>query len=263
MKDYKEMDKLVFDFGDDMNYFAQEYGNKMPPVIKTQLHELMYTGFAKEVDAISEREQIEIKYKKRFYDKLLKAKRKLASKDRADAWFDKVFQKYFNHGVLEHLITYAIHFLYKKDLFVPKRFFAQIGDDELLAEFTATACDYLGWTGQNEPAEQPTSDETEQIDEQPIDGEKSDNDEETNQEKEAAAVTVYEPKEVQPTDPPHPVVTVERTVTHEVVTATPGALAPTTQTTNDAAADVVEEQMAPAKSTPNFFRPGGKSGNKD
>ena len=47
MKDYKEMDKLVFEFGDDIKYFAQNHGGTMPPAIKTQLQDLMFTSFSK------------------------------------------------------------------------------------------------------------------------------------------------------------------------------------------------------------------------
>ena len=159
MKDYKEMDKLVFEFGDDIKYFAKNHGGTMPPAIKTQLQDLMFTSFAKEIDAITEREELEIKYKKKFYNKLLHAKLKLAKRDRADAWFDKVFQKYFNRGILEHLLVYGVRFLYNKDLFVPKRLFVEINNDALLAQFTAAACEYFGWSIQTEPVDEPITDE--------------------------------------------------------------------------------------------------------
>lgn len=193
MKDYKEMDKLVFAFGDDIKYFAQNHGGTMPPAIKTQLQDLMFTSFAKEIDAITEREELEIKYKKKFYNKLLHAKLKLAKRDRADAWFDKVFQKYFNRGILEHLLVYGIRFLYNKDLFVPKRLFTQINNDELLGQFTVCACEYLGWAIANEAADEPTTDERQSTD--------------TEQEQEETTVQAEnstESKENEATDEPQP-----------------------------------------------------------
>lgn len=198
MKDYKEMDKLVFEFGDDIKYFAQNHGGTMPPAIKTQLQDLMFTSFAKEIDAITEREELEIKYKKKFYNKLLHAKLKLAKRDRADAWFDKVFQKYFNRGILEHLLVYGVRFLYNKDLFVPKRLFVEINNDELLAQFTAAACEYFGWSIQTEPADEPTAEET-----QPTENEQEQKETAVADEKTATSDengTVSEPQPQEQTD---------------------------------------------------------------
>lgn len=179
MKDYKEMDKLVFEFGDDIKYFAKNHGGTMPPAIKTQLQDLMFTSFAKEIDAITEREELEIKYKKKFYNKLLHAKLKLAKRDRADAWFDKVFQKYFNRGILEHLLVYGVRFLYNKDLFVPKRLFVEINNDALLAQFTASACEYFGWSIQTEPVDEHTADDVTQVEQVSAPAEKTDEQAET------------------------------------------------------------------------------------
>ncbi|MCM1289629.1 MAG: hypothetical protein NC132_03140 [Corallococcus sp.] len=269
MKNYKEMDQLVFEFGDDLKYFAQNHAGAMPPVIKTRLQDLMYTKFSKELDAMEQQEQLEVKFKKRFYDKLLKAKLRLANKDRADAWFDKVFSKYFNKGLLEHLIVYAVKFLRKKDLFVPQRLFTQLNDDELLVRFTLAACERLGWTGQNDAAEQPTTDETEQTEEQAEPEKTSDGDaEQATNEAESTEVTVYEPKPVQPID--QPVVKVERTVTHEVMTATSQSTVQNqtaaTGTDEEPEAVTAEAQATSVKSEektlPPFYRKGGKSGNK-
>lgn len=269
MLDFKEMDELIFKFGEDTNHFADNYGSRMPPAIKTQLQELMYTGFAKEVEAIQQREELEIKYKKKFYDKLLRTKRKLVNKDRADAWFDKVFQKYFNRGLLEHLIVYAISFLFKKDLFVPKRLFKQIDNDELLGQFTYAAMEYLGWLSQTDGAEPPTKDEAEQLDEQATEEKTTDSDEETEQEAEITDVTVYEPKEIQPTEPQQqPVVKVERTITHEVMTATQGTPQPEPPVTDNTADDGIDDDSdetpvtSSQKDLPPFFRAGGKNAKK-
>lgn len=265
MKDFKEMDRLIFEFGKDMKYFADNYAGTMPGGIKTQIQDYMYVGFSKEIDAITEREALEIKYQKKFYDKLLKAKRKLANLERADAWFDKVFQKYFNYGVLEHLIVYAIMFLNKKFLFVAKRLFEQIGNDDLLAEFTAAACEYLGWTSQNAPAEEPTPDETESEDKQQQPEEMPLEDEATPQAETPTDVAVYESKPVQPIEQqPQPVVMLQRTVTHEVVTATPGGTTPATgaddiTTISDDDGPTVSPK-SDEKVPPSFYRPGGKSG---
>lgn len=195
MKDYKEMDKLVFDFGDDIKYFAQTHGGTMPPAIKTQLQDLMFTSFAKEIDAITEREELEIKYKKKFYNKLLHAKLKLAKRDKADAWFDKVFQKYFNRGILEHLLVYGVKFLYKKELFVPKRLFSQINNDELLAQFTAAACEYLGWAIASDPVEEPTVDEKQSTENEQEQEETADADEKTATSDENGTVNEPQPQE--------------------------------------------------------------------
>lgn len=254
MKDYKEMDKLVFDFGDDIKYFAQNHGGTMPPMIKTQLQDLMYTYFGKEIDAIVEREELEIKFKKKFYDKLLKAKLRLAKLDRADAWFDRVFQKYFSRGILEHLIIHAIRFLRDKDLFSPKRLFTELNDNELLAQFITAACEYLGWAERSEPVSEETEEE-----ETPTEEDETPADEEQN-----AEVTVYEPQPVAPfEEQPKAVVKVERTVTHEVVTATQQADNSVSEADNDDEADVEEESDTSLKSDEkvrhNYFRPGGKS----
>ncbi|MCM1194346.1 MAG: hypothetical protein NC099_02450 [Corallococcus sp.] len=268
MNDYKEMDQLVFEFGKDTQHFAQNYAGTMPSAIKSQLQDLMFTGFAKEIDAITEREQLEIKYKKKFYDKLLRAKMKLSKLDRADAWFDKVFQKYFNRGILEHLLVYGVRFLYKKDLFVPKRLFAQINNDELLAQFTAAACEYLGWTNSNELVEQTTTDETEPAEEQFENDENSDRDAETAQSEPTTDVTVYEPKEVQSIEQQaQPIVTLERTVTREVMTATQGGTIPTTETDTENGTVCAEEPTTPLQSSEEssphrFHRPGGKRAGK-
>lgn len=261
MKDFKEMDEVVFRFGDDLNKFAEKYSGRMPPAIKTQLQDYMYTGFAKEIEAMTEQEEVEIKCRKKFYDKLLKTKSKLANIDRADAWFNKVFEKYFNRGLLEHLIVYAARFLHKKDLFVAKRLFVQINDDELLAEFTRAACEYLGWTDQNESTEPPTIDENEDDEQQQeIDETNADDENTTPDEEQCTDVTVYEPKEVQPAEQQaQPVVKVERTVTHEVMTATQGGTIPPTGASDVVAADDEESAAAPNGELPSFFRPGGKS----
>ena len=238
MNDYKEFVSMIFEFGKDTDYFANEYAGTMPSHIKPELQDLMFEKFGKEIDEITQQKAIEVKFKKKFYTKLLRAKKKLVSMDKADAWFDIVFQKYFNRGILEHLIVYAIKFLYKNDLFVPKRLLNQVGNDELLAEFTASACDYLGWTIQNEPVEESTVVEEEFIDEQS-------ETEETPEEVNETDVVSYESKEVQPVEQPsQPVVKVERTVTHEVAT-------------------VVDVEDTFKSELPPFFRPGGKSSKKD
>lgn len=268
MKDYKEMDNLIFEFGKDTNHFASTYAGKMPPAIKSQLQDLMFTGFAKEIEAIQQREELEIKYKKKFYDKLLRTKRKLVNKDRADAWFDKIFQKYFNKGILEHLIVYAIRFLYRNELFVPKRLFSQINNDELLAQFTLSAIEYLGWNAQNDGTEPPITDETKTIDEEQDEDETSADDEEAPKDEECTDVTVYEPKEVQPVEPQQqPVVKVERTVTHEVLTTTgtPPNEPPVTSDSVDEGTDENSDTppaISAQKEQPHFYRPGGKNGKK-
>ncbi len=264
MNSFKKMDELVFEFGKDIKYYANNFAGETPGEIKTQLYEYMFARFCKEIEAISEVEAVDIKYKKKFYNKLFKAKRKLTNLDRADAWFDKIFQKYFNRGILEHLIVYAINFLHKKDLLVAKRLFKQINNDELLAEIATSACDYLGWTSQNEPI----VDETETIDEQQQEtDENAFSDEETAQNDEQCTdVVVYEAKELQPIEQQaQPLVKVERTVTHEVMTAIQGTIAPVTQGNEEVAANDDEGQGTTPNGTrkvpPSFFRPGGKSGN--
>lgn len=263
MKDYKEMDQLVFEFGEDLKKFVQNHAGLMPPVIKTQLQDLMYTKFAKEIDTITEQEEVEIKFKKRFYDKLLRSKIKLAKLDRADAWLNKLFGKYFNKGLLEHLIVHAIMYLNKQNLFVPQRLFAQLNDDELLAQFTISACERLGWTGQNDVVEQPTMDENEPAEEQSEASEIIDEGaEQLQDETESTDVAVYEPKEVQSVEQSsQPVVKVERTVTHEVMTATQQVQENAQVVGREEVADsdiatdtsVISEENAPHR----FHRPGG------
>lgn len=267
MNSFKKMDELVFEFGKDIKYYANNFAGETPGEIKTQLYEYMFARFCKEIEAISEVEAVDIKYKKKFYNKLFKAKRKLTNLDRADAWFDKIFQKYFNRGILEHLIVYAINFLHRKHLFVSKRLFAQIDNDDLLAEFTVAACDYLGWTSQRESVEEPTSDEMEVVDEEEETEDLSINDEDEADDEQCTDVTVYEPKLVQPIEQPQqPVAKVERTVTHEVMTVTPGGTVPVEEDDDEEDIDVDGDEAASLKSeekvTHRFHRPGGKSGNK-
>jgi len=165
MKDYKEFNQLIFDFSKDTKYFANNYADDQPEHILPELQDYMFARFSKELDAMVADEELTIKQRKRFYAKLFKAKRKLTDVDKADVWFDKIFEKYFYRGILEHLIVHAIQFLQKKDLFVPKRLFSQIEDVTLLYEFTADACNYLG-IAVNEPVEQSTTDENEPAEEQ-------------------------------------------------------------------------------------------------
>lgn len=245
MNDFKQFNHLLFEFGDDHNTFTDRYAGKMTPVIKEQMRDLMFTHFVKEIEAQEQYDLIDVKYRNKFYDKLFKTKKKLISKDRADAWFDKVFQRYFIHGVLEHLIVHAIMFLYKRNLFVPQRLFAQIDNNDLLARFTASACEYLGWTGQSESVEPLVTDESEEqeeapsVNEQPVEG-----DSEAPNE---AAVVVYESKEVEPV------------VDAETNNETSSVIAERTVTETR---EVVTVPVLSEKELPSFFRPGGKSDKK-
>lgn len=272
MKKYQCIDEIVDHYQVRYNEMADQADGVSTP-ITNEMIDLVHTEMHKEVAAVTAHEKFVIKCKNKMYKTLLNAKRKIATAEKADAWFDKVFQKYFNRGILEHLIVRGIMFLHNKDLFIAKRLFKQIDNDELLAEFTAAACDYLGWTSQNEPVAEPTADETEAIDEQQETDETQSEDEEAAQDDEQCTdVVVYEPQVLQPSEQQakpneqqaQPVVKVERTVTHEVMTATPGTTTPVTQVNVEVAANDDEGQGTPLNSTtknvPPFYRPGGKSG---
>lgn len=260
---YKSIEEIVDYFQARYNEMADQ-ADGVPTAITSEMIDLVHLEMCKQVNEVTAQEKFIIKCKNKMYKKLLNAKRNIATAEKADAWFDKVFQKYFNRGILEHLIVYAINFLHKKDLLVAKRLFKQINNDELLAEIATSACDYLGWTSQNEPI----VDETETIDEQQQEtDENAFSDEETAQNDEQCTdVVVYEAKELQPIEQQaQPLVKVERTVTHEVMTATQGTIAPVTQGNEEVAANDDEGQGTTPNGTkkvpPSFFRPGGKSGN--
>ncbi len=241
MNKYRTIEEIVDCFQARYNNMADQ-ADGVPTAVTNEMIDLVHMEMSKEVDEVVAQEKATIKSKNKMYKKLLSAKRQIATVEKADAWFDKVFKKYFNKGILEHLIVYAIKFLHRNELFVPKRLFMQIDNDELLGQFTYSAMEYLGWLSQTDGVEPPTNDEAEQIDEQATEEETTDSDEETEQEAETTDVTVYEPKEIQPTEPQQqPVVKVERTITHEVMTATQGTPPTEPPVTDNTVDDGIDE----------------------
>ncbi len=266
MNKYKSIEQIVDYYQQRYNVMADQ-ADGVPVPITNEMIDLEHLEMCKEVDEVVKQEKFVIKCKNKLYKKMLSAKRKIATLEKADAWFDKVFRKYFNKGILEHLIVYAIRFLYRNELFVPKRLFSQINNDELLAQFTLSAIEHLGWNAQNEAAEPPTTDEKEIEDKEQDEDETPADDEETPKDEECTDVTVYEPKEVQPTEPQaQPVVKMERTITHEVLTTT-GTPPSEPLVTDDADDGTDENGEAPPptstqKEVPHFYRAGGKNGKK-
>ncbi len=268
----KKLEQIYGEYCQEFNRFADNFANGLTNSIRDFSIDVIYKEYKKELKQQTLDDKLKIKAKNKMFKALQKAESKLVGIERADLWFENIFQEYYTKGLLEPLVVNAVLFLQKQELLVPKRLFAKLSNDELLADFTLAACNYLGWT-QNDAAEQPTTDENETTNEQTEETETADSTEEQPQnEAESKDVTVYEPQVVQPVEQPtQPVLTVERTVTHEVMTATPqqGQAQPALQSqaqVADAGADNAEEQAPPSqserKAPPSFYRPGGKSGNK-
>lgn len=268
MKNFKEFNKLVFDFNDDINYFADEYADSDPETIRTGLYDMMYSKFCKEIEDMEAAEEVKIKYKKKFYAKLFKIKSRLIAKDKTDTWLDRIFQRYFNFGLLEHLIVHAIKFLQKQDLFVPKRLFKQVDDMALLAQFTADAAEYLDFQlidkhelDENEAVDEPITDETEETAEQPEEEQTPSEGEETAQE--IPAETNAEDKQ-------------DESETEEIEEATQDAEIQQDESQEDEGIDTDAETgeqqevsvegetpvTSEKKKLPPFFTPGGKPSKK-